>query len=81
MDAMSGAGNKLGAAGWIAVTILFGLLAWAVWYGLHVWNDLDGVHMSMAGWIFLSLGVLVSLLVGCGLMALVFYSSRHDFDQ
>ena len=27
------------------------------------------------------LGVVLSLVVGCGLMALVFYSSRHGYDE
>jgi hypothetical protein len=27
------------------------------------------------------LGLLFSLLVGCGLMALMFYSSRHGYDE
>jgi len=27
------------------------------------------------------LGVVLSLAVGCGLMALLFYSSRHGYDE
>lgn len=27
------------------------------------------------------LGIVFSLVVGCGLMALVFYSSRHGYDD
>jgi hypothetical protein len=27
------------------------------------------------------LGIVFSLVVGCGLMALVFYSSRHGYDE
>jgi hypothetical protein len=37
--------------------------------------------MSPAGWLFLILGALITLGLGAGLMALVFYSSRHDYDQ
>ena len=40
---------------------------------------LAGVHMSGLGWIFLVLGVVVTIALGAGLMALVFYSSRHDY--
>jgi hypothetical protein len=29
----------------------------------------------------MALGILFSLLIGCGLMALVFYSSRHGYDE
>jgi hypothetical protein len=37
--------------------------------------------MSMHGWIAMGLGVTFSLIVGCGLMGLVFYSSRKGFDD
>jgi hypothetical protein len=40
-----------------------------------------GVHMSGWGWLFLVLGVVVTTALGAGLMALVFYSSRHDMDR
>jgi len=39
------------------------------------------VHMSVLGWVFLCAGVIVTFLLGAGLMALVFYSSRHDMDR
>ena len=29
----------------------------------------------------MGLGILFSLVVGCGLMALVFYSNRHGYDD
>jgi hypothetical protein len=34
-----------------------------------------------AGYVALTLGALFSLVVGIGLMALMFYSSRHGYDQ
>jgi hypothetical protein len=34
-----------------------------------------------AGFVALTLGVLFSLVVGVGLMALVFYSSRKGYDE
>jgi hypothetical protein len=37
--------------------------------------------MSTLGWTFLVLAVLVTFGLGAGLMALVFYSSRHDLDR
>jgi hypothetical protein len=37
--------------------------------------------MSGWGWTFLVLGVVVTIGLGGGLMALVFYSSRHDMDR
>jgi len=73
--------NRLGAAGWIALVALLAFLAAAVWYAVHAWLALPGVALSRAGWIYLVLGAVVTIAVGGGLMALVFYSSRHDYDR
>ena len=48
---------------------------------MSTWNATAGVEMSMHGWIALGLGTFFSLVVGCGLMALVFYSSRYGYDE
>jgi hypothetical protein len=37
--------------------------------------------MPMHGYIAMTLGVGLSLVVGCGLMTLLFYSSRHGYDE
>lgn len=70
----------LSAFGTAAILILLAFLGWAVWYGIRSWNALEGVRISPLGWLFMGLGVVVTFLVGAGLMALVFYSSRHDRD-
>jgi len=72
--------SGLSVLGIAAILILLGLLGWAVWYGVASWNALAGVRISPLGWLFMVLGVVVTFLVGAGLMALVFYSSRHDRD-
>ena len=38
-------------------------------------------QMTMHGWIALGLGCGLSLIVGGALMALVFHSSRHGYDD
>jgi hypothetical protein len=58
-----------------AVLILTGF--WAV----SVWSASSGVEMGKHGWIALGLGTFFSLLVGCGLMALMFFSSRSGYDD
>ena len=74
--------SPLSPAGWIAIAVmLLLLLGWAIWYALGAWDAMRGVHMSMLGWVFLVLGAVVTFLVSAGLMALVFYSSRHDMDR
>ena len=57
---------------------LGGILA-AVMFG--VLTDWDASAMSVHGWIALTLGTLLSLAVGGGLMALVFHSARAGYDE
>lgn len=73
--------RRLGAGGWIAIVVLIALLGWATWYAVHSWNALAGVGISPIGWVFIVIGILLTLGLGGGLMALVFYSSRKDFDR
>jgi hypothetical protein len=73
--------SRLSAAGWIALVILAGFFFAALWYAVKVWTSMAGVHMSGWGWLFLILGIVVTVALGAGLMALVFYSSRHNYDQ
>ena len=37
--------------------------------------------MGAHGYAAMILGIVFSLLVGCGLMGLLFYSSRHGYDE
>lgn len=73
--------QKLGPWGWFAVVVLIGFLVAAIAYAIHAWNALSGVGISPLGWMFLAFGVVFTILVGGGLMALLFYSSRHHYDQ
>jgi hypothetical protein len=74
-------GFRLSGAGWFALCILAGFLAFAIWYGIAGWLALGDVEMSAFGWFALIVGSLITVAVGAGLMALVFYSSRHDMDR
>ena len=73
--------TRLSAAGWIALAVLVGFFLVSLWYAVKVWTSMAGVHMSGWGWMFLILGIVVTIGLGAGLMALVFYSSRHDMDR
>ena len=73
--------SRLSPAGWIALAVLLGFFFVSLWYAVKVWTSMSGVHMSGWGWLFLVLGIVVTIALGAGLMALVFYSSRHDYDQ
>jgi hypothetical protein len=65
---------------WVAVTsaaavvLLVGILIASSWSGI----DSD---ISPAGWIAMGFGVIVTLALGIGLMALVFISSRRGYDD
>ena len=65
----------------ILVVALFALLAVSVWFAAYAWNHLGGDPVPSYGYVALAGGAVVSLLVGGGLMALVFYSSRHGYDD
>jgi hypothetical protein len=73
--------TRLSAFGIAAIAIMLGVLGWAGWYAISAWQAMRGVAISTLGWVFMALGVTVTFLVGAGLMALVFYSSRHDMDR
>jgi hypothetical protein len=69
------------ALNWIAeavcgavVVVIGGLIA-------AVWTGIGDSEISAAGWLAMGLGVIVTLALGIGLMALVFFSSRHGYDE
>jgi hypothetical protein len=60
---------------------LLAFLAASVWFAYYVWASDAGPPMPASGYAAMALGVLFSLVVGIGLMALVFYSNRHGYDE
>ena len=72
------------AAGWAKVAALvvplLAILAASGWYAARAWIEVSGPPMPAVGYVAMILGVLISVFVGCGLMALLFYSNRHGYD-
>jgi len=66
---------------WIIFVPLFALLAAALWFAVSSWIRLAGANIPLYGWVAIAGGIAFSLLVGGGLMALVFYSNRHGYDD
>ena len=64
----------------LVVTALLALLALTLWWAIYAWNSVD-VEISIHGYIAMILGIVFSLVIGCGLMALMFYSNRHGYDE
>jgi hypothetical protein len=50
-------------------------------FSLGLWRAVGASSISLAGWIAMILGILASLAVGVGLMALAFFSSRRGYDE
>jgi hypothetical protein len=66
---------------WIVIGLLLALLAATIWYGYEGLVTDPDVHVSEHGYIAMALGIFFSLVIGIGLMALVFYSSRAGYDE
>ena len=64
----------------LIVVALLGLLALAAWVAYQQWT-LAAVDMPGWGWAMLVVGGVFLLLIGFGLMALMFYSSRYGYDE
>lgn len=60
---------------------LFALLTASVWFAGAAWERFGGDAIPLYGYIAIAGGILFSLLIGGGLMALVFYSNRHGYDD
>ena len=73
-------GPSLGAGGWIAGAALGVVLGAAVWFLFYGWN-LSNAQMSTSGVIALVLGIVFSMALGAGLMALLFWSNRKGYDR
>ena len=65
----------------VVVIALMALLGASLFYAYGIWTTLGATDLP--GWIYAAMigGVLFSLLVGGGLMGLVFYSARAGYDD
>jgi hypothetical protein len=70
--------NRIGT--WIVMTVLVLLLIAAAVIGYLGWTSTD-TSVPISGYIAMAFGVIFSLAVGIGLMALLFYSSRAGYDE
>jgi len=73
--------QRIGTGQIILLVVLAILLILTGIWAVSVWNASSGVEMGKHGWIALGLGTFFSLLIGCGLMALMFFSSRSGHDD
>jgi hypothetical protein len=73
--------TELTLSGWAVILVLGALLIATVGIACVGWALAPGTVVPASGFVALTFGVLFSLAVGIGLMALLFYSSRHDYDE
>ena len=68
--------------GWIAVFVLCVLLAAALYGAYEGWTaHSGGIELPDWGYALLGVGIIFGLVIGSGLMALAFYSSRRGYDE
>jgi len=73
--------NGMGWGGYTIIVVLLGLLVWTSILAGKGWSSAVGTEVPLGGYVAMALGIVFSLLVGVGLMALVFYSSRAGYDE
>ena len=72
--------RPIGAGGWVAIAAMGVILGLAIWFAFWGWNLTDAV-LSPNGRIALVLGAVFSMVIGGGLMALLFWSNRKGYDR
>jgi hypothetical protein len=73
---------RSGLAGrWTVVTVLLLLLVAAGILAYLGWTSAGNIEVPASAYVAMAFGVVFSLVIGIGLMALVFYSSRKGYDE
>jgi len=65
----------------LLIALLSAVLAASMVVALRVWRELADVSMDPHGWLALAAGVVATLVLGVGLMTLVYRSHRRGFDE
>jgi hypothetical protein len=66
---------------WVAIAGAAAAVVAVVAVVAGLWGDIGDSGMSAAGWVAMLLGVIATLGLGIGLMALVFISNRRGYDE
>jgi hypothetical protein len=65
----------------LVILALLGFFSAAAALAVYGWQATADVEMSIHGYVAMGLGIIFTIVVGGGLMALMFYSSRHGYDE
>jgi len=66
---------------WTAIAIAVALVATVVVVVVNLWTSVGEVQISPLGWLAMAFGIVATLALGIGLMALVFISNRRGYDE
>ena len=66
---------------WVAAAIAGAVVLVIGFFIAAQWTGIGDSEISGAGWLAMGLGVIVTLGLGIGLMALVFISNRRGYDE
>jgi hypothetical protein len=73
--------KRLSTGAWIAIVALIVLLVVAIVGVYYSGTDDLASGVSGPGYLAMAFGVLFTIVVGAGLMGLIFYSSRRGYDE
>ena len=73
------ANQKLNVGTSVVAAVLIAIMIGALWFAASAWTGV--LSSPPVGHAAMIMGVVLSLLVGGGLMVLRFYSSRHSYDE
>jgi hypothetical protein len=72
---------RMGVGSWSILIVLLLLLVATGVVTYFGWTLGNGTDVPTSGYAAMAFGVVISLAVGFGLMALIFYSSRKGYDE
>jgi hypothetical protein len=72
---------RMGIGSWTLLVVLILFLGITIVASYLSWMLSNRTDMPASGYVAMTLGVVFSLCVGFGLMALIFYSSRKGYDE
>jgi hypothetical protein len=73
--------SRFGVGSWVTLIVLLSLLIATAVISTIGWNLGGATAVPASGYVALALGLIFSLVVGVGLMAMIFYSSRKGYDD
>ena len=65
----------------IIIFTFFAVFLIISFFSMKLWNNLDFIDISIDGIFAIFICAIMSFIIGSGLMALAFFSSRYGYDE